>query len=82
MKPISVSIYQPDYEAFKEAAKEQGRPVAHLIREAINDSKIPASVCSAVRDRNARRFQAPGDGAGRGERYDVAAHIPPGHLGG
>ena len=35
MKPISVSIYQPDYEAFKEAAKEQGRPVAHLIREAM-----------------------------------------------
>ena len=35
MKTISVAISPPDYEAFKRAAKAQGRPVAQLIREAM-----------------------------------------------
>ncbi len=35
MKTISLSVSLADYEAFKRAAKAQGRPVAQLIREAM-----------------------------------------------
>ncbi|MFQ5703825.1 MAG: ribbon-helix-helix protein, CopG family [Gemmatimonadales bacterium] len=35
MKTISVAISPDDYQAFQRAAKQQGRPVAQLIREAM-----------------------------------------------
>ena len=35
MKPISLSVSEADYEAFRRAAKEQGRSIAQLIREAM-----------------------------------------------
>ena len=35
MKTISVGILEPDYEAFRRAAKAEGRPIAQLIREAM-----------------------------------------------
>ncbi len=35
MKPISVIVSEGDYEAFREAAHEQGRSIADLIREAM-----------------------------------------------
>ena len=35
MKTISVSVSADDYRAFQRAAREQGRPVAQLIREAM-----------------------------------------------
>ena len=36
MKTISVSVSESDYEAFRHAAKRQHRPIAQLIREAMN----------------------------------------------
>lgn len=35
MKTISVAILEHDYEAFRRAAKTEGRPIAQLIREAM-----------------------------------------------
>jgi hypothetical protein len=35
MKVISVSVSESDYEDFRRAAREQNRPVAQLIREAM-----------------------------------------------
>ncbi len=35
MKTISVSVSEGDYEAFRWAARAQGRPIAQLIREAM-----------------------------------------------
>jgi len=35
MKPISVSVSESDYEAFRTAAESQGRSIAQLIREAM-----------------------------------------------
>ena len=35
MKTISVSVSSDDYEAFRRAAREQGRPIAQLIRESM-----------------------------------------------
>ena len=35
MKTISVAILEPDYEAFRQAAQKEGRPIAQLIREAM-----------------------------------------------
>lgn len=35
MKTISVGILKSDYEAFRQAAKEKGRSIAQLIREAM-----------------------------------------------
>jgi hypothetical protein len=35
MKVISVSVSEVDYEAFRRAARRQGRPIAQLIREAM-----------------------------------------------
>jgi hypothetical protein len=35
MKPISVTVAEEDYEAFREAAQAQGRSIADLIREAM-----------------------------------------------
>jgi hypothetical protein len=35
MRTISLAVLESDYEAFKEAAKEQGRSAAQLIREAM-----------------------------------------------
>lgn len=35
MKTISVSVVEGDYEAFRRAARTQGRPIAQLIREAM-----------------------------------------------
>ena len=35
MKTISLSVSVEDYEAFREAAREQGRPIAQLIRESM-----------------------------------------------
>jgi len=35
MKTISLSVSKIEYDAFKRAAKEEGRPVAQLIREAM-----------------------------------------------
>jgi hypothetical protein len=35
MKTISVGISTQDYEAFRRAARAQGRPIAQLIREAM-----------------------------------------------
>lgn len=35
MKTISVAILEPDYEAFRQAALTEGRPIAQLIREAM-----------------------------------------------
>ena len=37
MKPISVHVAEPAYEALKHVAKRQGRPVAELVREAMAD---------------------------------------------
>ena len=37
MKPISVHVAEPAYDAFKQVAKRQGRPVAELVREAMAD---------------------------------------------
>lgn len=36
MKTISVAVSEIDYEYFREAAREQGRPIAQLIREAMS----------------------------------------------
>jgi hypothetical protein len=35
MRTISLGVLEEDYDAFKEAARRQGRPVAQLIREAM-----------------------------------------------
>jgi len=35
MRTISVAVSETDYEAFRRAADRQGRPIAHLIREAM-----------------------------------------------
>ncbi len=35
MKTISVSVSTDDYEAFREAARREHRPIAQLIREAM-----------------------------------------------
>ena len=35
MKTISVAVSSDDYEAFRRAAREQGRPIAQLIRESM-----------------------------------------------
>lgn len=35
MKTISVGISEEDYEAFRRAAREQGRSIAQLIRESM-----------------------------------------------
>lgn len=35
MKTISVAVLESDYEAFRQAAEAQGRPIAQLIREAM-----------------------------------------------
>jgi hypothetical protein len=35
MKTISVMVLEEEYEAFRRAARHQGRPVAQLIREAM-----------------------------------------------
>ena len=35
MKTISVAVSKDDYEAFRWAARAQGRPIAQLIREAM-----------------------------------------------
>jgi len=35
MKTISVAVSESDYEAFREAARAEGRPIAQLIREAM-----------------------------------------------
>ncbi len=35
MKTISLSVSPDDYEAFRQAAREQGRPIAQLIRESM-----------------------------------------------
>jgi hypothetical protein len=35
MKTISLSVSESDHEAFRKAAKRQGRPVAQVIREAM-----------------------------------------------
>ena len=35
MKTISVAVSSNDYEAFRQAAREQGRPIAQLIRESM-----------------------------------------------
>lgn len=35
MKTISVSVSTVDYEAFRELARKEGRPIAQLIREAM-----------------------------------------------
>ena len=37
MKPISVHVAEPAYEALKHVARSQGRPVAELVREAMAD---------------------------------------------
>ena len=37
MKPISVHVAEPAYEALKEVAKRQARPAAELVREAMDD---------------------------------------------
>jgi hypothetical protein len=35
MKTISVAVSEADYEAFREAARREGRPIAQLLREAM-----------------------------------------------
>lgn len=35
MKSISISVIEADYAAFQRASREQGRPAAELIREAM-----------------------------------------------
>ncbi len=35
MKPISLSVSESEYEAFRVAARAQGRPIAEMIREAM-----------------------------------------------
>lgn len=35
MKTISVAVFTDDYEAFRRAARQQHRPIAQLIREAM-----------------------------------------------
>lgn len=35
MKSISLSVVEDDYEAFRRAARESDRSIAHLIREAM-----------------------------------------------
>ncbi len=35
MKTISLAVSSEDYEAFRQAAREQGRPIAQLIRESM-----------------------------------------------
>lgn len=35
MKTISLAVSTDDYEAFRQAAREQGRPIAQLIRESM-----------------------------------------------
>ena len=36
MKTISLAVSETDYEAFREASQRENRPIAQLIREAMN----------------------------------------------
>lgn len=72
MKTISVAVSHEDYEAFRRAAREQGRPIAQLIRESMAVYRTE----HLERRRRLDRLpvlaghQPTGDLPGRGEIYE------------